>query len=173
MKRKPSLFMDGQIERKQCNGCRENGRARFRRSYKANPKKIIDQIVARRKLLPLEQLRAIKRAAKSRYFSRYPHKRREAGKRYRSRNKGKMLAYARARTLRQAQAMPPWADVAAIEKIYTLAAQLRAEGHDVQVDHVVPLKGKDRCGLHVPDNLRIRSSPYNLKKSNKVLPDRN
>ena len=69
------------------------------------------------------------------------------------------------------QATPPWLTKEHKKLISDL--YLHAEdcfvtsGEQYQVDHIVPLKGKDVCGLHVPWNLQILPSDLNLKKSNR------
>jgi hypothetical protein len=55
-----------------------------------------------------------------------------------------------------------------IENFYWLAEDLkRTSGEVYHVDHIVPLQGKNVCGLHVPWNLQILPADLNLRKSNK------
>lgn len=72
-------------------------------------------------------------------------------------------AKARAMALR---ALPVWADLKAIEATYAQAARL-----GMVVDHAVPLKGKQVCGLHVEGNLRLITKLENLRKGNRYVPD--
>lgn len=61
---------------------------------------------------------------------------------------------------------PAWADLDAIKVIYQDAAEFRAAGLEVDVDHEIPLQGEFVSGLHVPQNLRVCLSSFNRSKSN-------
>ena len=70
------------------------------------------------------------------------------------------------RDLSLALRTPKWVDCEAILDVYRKARAMRKAGHDVQVDHIVPLNGKTVSGLHVPWNLQILSADENLAKRN-------
>jgi hypothetical protein len=69
-------------------------------------------------------------------------------------------------------ATPQWADKEKIEVVYEyskLCSQVLKQVF--HVDHIVPLKGKTVCGLHVSANLQVLPAGVNIKKSNKSWPD--
>ena len=70
-------------------------------------------------------------------------------------------------------AVPKWLtedELWMIEQAYEIA-NLRSKvfGFKWHVDHVIPLQGKDVCGLHTPYNLQVIPWRDNLKKRNKIL----
>jgi hypothetical protein len=64
--------------------------------------------------------------------------------------------------LRRALATPKWVDTQLIVDIYMNCPT------GMHVDHIVPVGGKDVCGLHVPWNLQYLPAEENMKKGNKT-----
>lgn len=82
-------------------------------------------------------------------------------------NKAHGLALVRARQARLANASPSWADNDEIKRIYRISARItELTGIQHHVDHIIPLKGKLVCGLHVHQNLRVIAYDCNCSKSN-------
>jgi hypothetical protein len=82
-------------------------------------------------------------------------------------NKARINALIAKRTAIKLKATPPWADHVAIRAIYKEASRLTAEtGIRHEVDHIVPLRHPNVCGLHVAANMQILTSDENKRKSN-------
>lgn len=79
-----------------------------------------------------------------------------ARKKWNTTNSGKKLHYTRLRQQKINQATPSWADLSKIKAIYVESARITKEtGKPHEVDHIIPLCGKNVCGLHVESNLQI------------------
>lgn len=76
------------------------------------------------------------------------------------------------REQRKRMATPSWLTeehLLEMKHMYWLAGDLKAvSGQEYHVDHIVPLKGKNVCGLHVPWNLQILPADLNYRKSNRL-----
>lgn len=84
------------------------------------------------------------------------------------RNRARAYANSRRRYASKLNATPTWADIEAIRRIYQEARELRlSTGDSWHVDHIVPLRSKLVCGLHVEYNLRIIPGAENSRKSNR------
>lgn len=78
----------------------------------------------------------------------------------------------RLHTDRLRAAKPPWADVGSIQEVYAAAdAATRNTGVLHEVDHVIPLLGRNVCGLHIAANLRVVTRSLNRAKGNRRPPD--
>ena len=68
-------------------------------------------------------------------------------------------------------AAPKWANDFFIKEIYHLA-NLRSKmlGYKWHVDHIVPLRSKLVCGLHVENNLQVIPAIQNMRKHNTIWP---
>lgn len=102
-----------------------------------------------------------------RYYENNKDKALEATRKWKTNNHNKLLFYASQRRLIKKEAMPAWANVEKIQEIYNIATSMRKNGMNVHVDHIVPLRNKLVCGLHVHNNLQILDAKENLSKFNK------
>lgn len=105
------------------------------------------------------------KAEAKQYFANNSESRKKAHKAWISKNKVKQRSYTRSyvakRRAEKIKATPKWAVLKDINEFYKNCP----EGH--HVDHVVPLKGKNVCGLHVSNNLQYLPARDNLIKGNK------
>jgi hypothetical protein len=102
------------------------------------------------------------------YREKYPELVKQTYKKYRAANRDVHVNNERIRQLKKMQAMPKWltsSQIDWIDVIYKRAKDIQnRSGIKMAVDHIVPLRGKTVCGLHVPWNLRVISVSENSKK---------
>ncbi len=77
------------------------------------------------------------------------------------------------RKRRNRKATPKWLTKEQKQQIvdtYELMRDCRTiTGEDYHVDHIVPLRGENICGLHVPWNLQVLPAYVNINKSNQYV----
>lgn len=96
----------------------------------------------------------------------------EKNRKYRMQNPQKFAFHASKSRRGKKFATPEWLSsdqLNQIERFYEHARDCTITvGEKYQVDHMVPLKGKNVCGLHVPWNLQVLPSDMNISKGNKM-----
>ena len=97
-----------------------------------------------------------------------PERKKAADRAFAEANRALVTSYRAARRARVLQATPPWLTPEhweQIRSVYTEARKLSVEtGIPHDVDHIVPLRGKTVCGLHVPWNLRAIPKVQNNRR---------
>ena len=128
---------------------REEVKERKHEWYQANKEMVIERAATR----PAEQLRRYRNA-------------------WKQNNKLQVLADNKVRRRKHRLATPPWItrkQKSEIRQLYEIAITMtKTTGEQYVVDHIVPLRSHEVCGLHVPWNLRVITQEENLKKSNKL-----
>jgi len=111
-----------------------------------------------------EKILARTRRIKSQWCS-YLCQTRGSAKNWARKYPGKATARGRRYLTQKSNACPGWLtkdQSREMDKIYETARQL-----GLHVDHIVPLQGKNVCGLHVPWNLQMIPPDVNIAKGNK------
>jgi len=89
----------------------------------------------------------------------------------RKENRGNINYHNSMRQLLKRKASPKWLSKMQkneIKEIYIKSSNMSTDLVKYHVDHIIPLKGKNVCGLHVPWNLQILESKENIRKGNKL-----
>jgi len=91
------------------------------------------------------------------------------GVKYRDKNRAFLTAREAKRRATKLKATPSYADLDNIRIVYEKAKWLETiTGLKYEVDHVIPLQGKNVCGLHIWENLQLLEKSLNCSKSNKL-----
>lgn len=126
--------------------------------------------VKRRDALYYQKYKPKKIEYANEYRNKFPERVALSCKNWRANNKHKRAHNEQRRQAAKISATPGWlskSDYDWMDKIY-YQAQFSSSKYsiDINVDHIIPLRGKNVCGLHVPWNLRLVSRSYNSSKNN-------
>ena len=161
-----------------CKKCNKTYKESYRKRNKAKiaerKKEYYTKNREKVKLKAAEYRETLDKDAVSTYNKKYRKENIEKHKEHKSRwqknNRHKTRSSTARRRAARIQATPGWLteeQLNDIKFIYQQAEELQWLSEEpFEVDHIVPLRGKEVCGLHVPWNLQILPRDMNRKKSN-------
>ena len=111
--------------------------------------------------------------AKENSHRKKPHMRSARAERYRKSNLAMFARKYAKRRCEKIKRTPKWLNAEHKKQILSTYYQSKLMtqhfGIDMHVDHIVPLKGKEVSGLHVPWNLQVIPKLENIRKHNKFI----
>jgi len=129
-----------------------------RKKYRDKPKaKLLKRILERNKA-------EIYIAYKRKWYERNKELICAKAKEYARKNPAWKAAHCAKRRAVKKQAIPAWIDWDLVEDMYE-----EARYQQMVVDHIIPLKGKNVCGLHWEGNLQLLTAADNSIKHNKHI----
>ena len=154
---------DSRYKRGFSSWCRECHRKRNREWAKKNRERLTKKSASWRRANP-EKAREVWQA----FHERNKKKRGEQNTDWSRRNRDTRRAASAKRKAAKLRATPKWVNWQKVRAIYSQAKRLQEfTGVPMHVDHIVPLQGKNVCGLHWEGNLQIIPASENCKKFNK------
>ena len=106
------------------------------------------------------------RARSRELYNKNPHSHRERCRKWRKTNPDKVAANIAKYKARKLKATPPWLTEEHFSEIKVIYREAAING--LTVDHIVPMKNPNVCGLHVPWNLQLLSMDENRRKTNRI-----
>lgn len=146
------------LDSKPCSKCK---RRIYLKSWYLKNK---DKCYARTKRWRCKSPDKVKASNKS-FRDRNPDKHRQRIRKWFLENPKMGSYYTMKRRAALSKATPLWAKLERIKEIYEKCPK------GMQVDHIVPLKGKNVCGLHVHINLQYLTPSENSSKGNRFNPN--
>ena len=144
---------------------REKAYEKIKEWRAANPEKWAEQSKRYAKKYPEKSV-----ARTQAWKARNPEKAVEVDKRTRQKNSARVTANGAKYRAVKLQATPVWLNKAhwfEMSCVYVYRDALKRVGLNYQVDHIVPLRGKNVSGLHVPENLQVILATQNRLKNNR------
>ena len=136
-------------------------------------KKTNKEILAQKRKIYVEENKEKISENRRLYYQLNKEKELSNNKLYSQSNRDRIYANMSKRRATKLNATPNWLsekDLEEIRELYQICQMFKLyTGQDYHVDHIIPLQGKDVCGLHVPWNLQVILASENLRKSNKLL----
>jgi hypothetical protein len=160
-----------QYKIKNANEIRKKSLFNYHSKYKNSEEYKSNQRYYKQKLQENSEWVEQKKLSDAKYYKQNKERIKQQTRKYQKANPSLLKKWTGTRKKQYKNATPSWLTKIQVEEMnqfYWLCKDLLVvTGETYHVDHIIPLQGKDVCGLHVPWNLQVLPSDLNLKKGRK------